>query len=346
VSATPRNRVLVGDALLRLQALPDASVDCVVTSPPYFGLRNYGVPGQLGAEADVGLWVARLRAVMSQLARVLRPTGTVWLNLGDSYSQGAHWGAPAKSLLLAPERLLLELQRDGWIVRNKIVWSKANPMPTSSRDRLACTWEPVYLLTRQGRYHFDLDAIRQPHRSRVKARGQPLTRPERAAWAGPLAGDQYGLDALKGRGLVGHPLGKNPGDVWRLATSNYRGGHHATFPERLVEPCLLAGCPTWTCMACGRAWRRREPQRQLGSLALMGQFEPACGCRADRRPGLVLDPFIGSGTVAVVAERLERDWLGIELNIGFARQAMQRVAAARANRPPAADNPSEDAAND
>jgi site-specific DNA-methyltransferase (adenine-specific) len=325
----PRKRILLGDALLRLRTLPDAAVDCVVTSPPYFALRNYGMTGQLGAGSSVDSWVAQLRAVLTELARVLTPTGSLWLNLGDSYSRGSDWGAPAKSLLLGPERLLLELLRDGWIVRNKIVWAKANPTPSSATDRLTCTWEPLYLLTRQGRYHFDLDVIRRPHRSRLKNRGQVLRRDARRAWNGPLAGDQQGLDALKSAGRVGHPLGKNPGDVWRLATSNFRGGHFATFPEALVEPCLKAGCPTWTCAACGLPWARQLVNRQLGRLAVLGELAPSCRCDAARRPGLVLDPFLGSGTVAVVAERLGRDWLGIELNPDFVRMSWRRIAAAR-----------------
>jgi len=186
----PRNRVLVGDALAQLQRLPPASIDCIVTSPPYFALRDYGVPGQLGAERTINDWVAQLRLVMREAARVLSPTGSLWLNLGDTFSRGGQWGAPAKSLLLGPERLLLALADDGWLIRNKIVWAKRNPMPTSVRDRLALTWEPIYLLVRSKHYSFDLDAVRVPHRSQPGVRRQPSPRPGRPSWAGPLAGDQ------------------------------------------------------------------------------------------------------------------------------------------------------------
>lgn len=117
-------------------------------------------------------------------------------------------------------------------------------------------------------------------------------------WAGPLAGDQRGLDGLKALGLQGHLLGKNPGDVWRVATSNFRGAHFATFPEALVRPMIGGGCPVWTCDRCGAAWQREPVARELGRLAVLGELRPRCSCGAERRPGVVLDPFLGSGTVA------------------------------------------------
>jgi site-specific DNA-methyltransferase (adenine-specific) len=334
--ALPRNIVLVGDAAARLRELPTASVDCVVTSPPYFALRNYGVAGQIGLEASVRDWVAQLLPVLDELARVLKPEGGLWLNLGDSYARRPQHGAPPKGLVLAPERLLLAITRRGWIVRSKVVWAKPNPMPASVADRLTCTWEPVYFLVRSRSYYFDLDAIRVSHRSRQRptrhrrdaGAHQPASRrpPE---WAGPLAGDQSGLSQLKAAGTPGHPLGKNPGDVWTLPTSTFRGGHHATFPEALVEGPLLATCPQRVCTACGRAWRRERAARTLGHLAVIGGLQPACSCGGEWSPGLVLDPFIGSGTTAVVAERLGRDWLGIELNPEFAAVANARVGTAR-----------------
>jgi site-specific DNA-methyltransferase (adenine-specific) len=143
VSELPRRRVLVGDAAVTLRQLPPNSVDCVITSPPYFQLRNYGIKGQFGAEANIDEWVDNLVRVVDELVRVLKPTGSMWLNLGDSYSRHPRFGSSAKSLLLGPERLLLALSARGWICRNKVVWSKPNPMPTSVRDRLTCSWEPV-----------------------------------------------------------------------------------------------------------------------------------------------------------------------------------------------------------
>lgn len=347
MSAPPRRRVLIGDALVQLAGLPSASVDCVITSPPYFLLRDYGRPGQLGLEATVDEWVAGLVAVTDEIARVLRPTGTFWLNLGDSYSRHQRFGAPPKSLLLGPERLLLALAARGWTVRNKLVWQKSNPKPSSVADRLSCSWEPLYLLVRQRHYYFDLDAIRVPHVSAQRDRasgdrasggaaaasrdGQRARRPasRRPDWAGPLAGDHGGLSRLKAAGRVGHPLGKNPGDVWRLPASGYRGAHFATFPESLLERPLLAGCPERTCCSCGQPWRRSR-LRTVGQLAVRGKLAPVCSCPAGWQPGLVLDPFMGAGTVAVAAERLGRDWLGIELNPDFAALSARRLEQDRA----------------
>ncbi|HLX87414.1 MAG TPA: site-specific DNA-methyltransferase, partial [Acidimicrobiales bacterium] len=152
----PRNQVLVGDARMLLQTLPNQSVDCVVTSPPYFMLRDYGVAGQMGLEDTVSDWVSQLRLVMQGIARVLKPTGTLWLNLGDTYSRHLRYGAPPKSLLLGPERLALGPIEDGWVLRNKLIFAKTNPMPSSVGDRLSCTWEVVYVLARSRSYFFDL----------------------------------------------------------------------------------------------------------------------------------------------------------------------------------------------
>lgn len=335
----PLNTILQGDAATRLRDLPAHSIDMVVTSPPYLGLRDYFEQEQIGSEASVEGWISSLRVVMREVARVLTPTGTLWLNLGDSYAAHARNGAPKKSRLLAPERLALALLEDGWIVRNHIAWVKPNPTPSSVADRLTCAWEPIYLLSRSGSYYFDLDAIRVPHTSKRSPRRTTSDRSGKAAWAGPLAGDQSGLDRLHALGLPGHPLGKNPGDAWIIPTSHYRSAHHATFPEALLERPIRAGCPERVCMACGRAWRREAVERRFGHLAVLGALRPCCGCQGDWRPGVVLDPFMGSGTTAVVAERLSRDWIGIELSQEFIRVATTRIDAARAGSRPAIRSP-------
>lgn len=324
MSGVPRNTVLLGDARTEMRRLPDASVDCVVTSPPYFRLRDYGINGQIGLEPHVDGWVAELRAVLAETARVLKPTGSLWLNLGDAYSRQPADGAPPKSLLLGPERVALGLLADGWTIRNKVIWAKTNPMPASVRDRLACTWEVIYFATRSQSYHFDLDSIRIPHRSTRRPTGVDAAKRGKPTWAGPLAGDHSGLEKLKARGRSGHPLGKNPGDVWRLPTAGYRGAHFATFPQRLIERPILATCPEKVCAQCGLPWER-QPHRQLGHLAVRGELAPACDCRTDTRPGLVLDPFMGAGTVAVAARNHGRDWLGIELNPEFVALTTQRL---------------------
>lgn len=327
MKALPRNRVLVGDVRARLSDLPSASVDCVVTSPPYFLLRDYGVKGQLGLEPSVSEWVDELRTVFRGVARVLKPTGSVWLNVADSYSRHDRLGAPPKSLLLGPERLATSLIADGWIVRNRICWVKSNPLPASVSDRLTCTWEYIYVLTRLPTYYFDLDAIRIPHTSTRtptsdgRLGAAATTRPP---WAGPLAGKQDGLAQLKIRGLAGHRLGKNPGDHWVTAASNFRGAHFATFPEDLARRPILATCPERVCTSCGRAWVRVRPRASTSKVSL----RPDCVCTSTWRRGVVLDPFFGSGTVGVVAEALDRDWLGIELNPKFAELAEMRIAKA------------------
>jgi DNA modification methylase len=347
VERLPRNIILIGDALEQLRQLPAATVDCVITSPPYYGLRDYGVAGQL--EVTVDEWVDKLRRVCAELGRVLKPSGALWLNLGDSYSRHVQYGAPTKSLLCAPERLLLALLGDGWLVRNKVVWAKTNPTPASVGDRLNATYDFMYLLVRSRRYYFDLDAIREPHRSYAsKSSGPTPRRP--APWAGPLSGNQVGSS----RGaLSNHPLGKNPGDVWRLTIANYRGAHFATFPPALVERPLLAACPEAICVECGTPRRRPRRSRRLGDspgtgtppakrrdgvdryptrwevVHFVGPLQADCGCEAKTRPGIVLDPFFGAGTVGLVAREHGRDSLGIELNPAYVTLAEERLCLAR-----------------
>jgi DNA modification methylase len=314
--------------------LPTSSIDCVVTSPPYHLLRHYDAgEREIGKTTDVDEYVAEIVEVCDELARVLKPTGVLWLNLGDSYSRHDRYGAPAKSFLLAPERILIELHRRGWVVRNKVVWAKPNPMPASVRDRLTCAWEPLFMLVRSRDYSFDLDAIREPHRSRHQPAKGPVVQKyggKTPAWAGPLAGRNDGLVTAHAEGRSGHPLGKNPGDVWSISTAAFKGAHFAVFPERLIERPIGATCPERVCLACGSPWQRALNRRELGAL------QPRCPCGAAWRPGVVLDPFIGSGTTAIVAERLGRDWLGIELNPSYAELATRRITAARtkASRPP------------
>jgi site-specific DNA-methyltransferase (adenine-specific) len=358
MSGLVRNQVLVGDVRDRLSELPDASIDCVITSPPYYQLRDYGIAGQLGLEASVGLWVDELRLALNGLARTMKPTGALWLNLGDTYSRHAKYGAPPKSLMLAPERLLLSLSTDGWIVRNKIIWAKTNPMPHSVGDRLTNSYDVVYFLTRSSSYFFDLDAIRLPHRSSTSRRSGSSYPPAMASapmWR-QRGGGNRGLAAQKARGEIGHKLGKNPGDVWALPSANFHGAHFATFPPGLVERPLLATCPELICETCGAPFRRtsRVRREQIGRdrrptrheprvrrydrrytvIRERGPLLPACRCDASARPGVVLDPFFGAGTVGLVAERHRRDWVGIEINSRYAKIADQRIADARKRQSP------------
>lgn len=320
---SPRNTILVGDALERLRPLPDGCVDTIVTSPPYFNLRDYHAVGQLGQEAHIEQWVAGLRAVACECQRVLAPHGSFWLNLGDSYSAGDRYGAPRKSLLLGPERVARALIADGWLLRNKVLWVKSNPLPSPARDRLTTTHEYVYLFVRRSSYFFDLDAIRMPLVSEGRRARTGSRTPAREL--GRLSGSRDGLLRLSRENRSGHPLGKNPGDVWRIGSSSYRGAHFATFPAELIRRPILVGCPPSVCTACGSPWRRSSaPVVYRDGTAQPRPFVP-CGCQAPSRPGLVLDPFGGSGTVAEVARSLGRDWLLIELNPDYAELARARL---------------------
>jgi site-specific DNA-methyltransferase (adenine-specific) len=339
-SELPIGQILVGDARQRIHELPRDSIDCVITSPPYFRLRNYQTGGQIGLEDHVEGWVSELLLVFDGLQRVLKPSGSVWLNLGDSYSRHARHGAPKKSLLLGPERLLLALARRGWLTRNKVIWAKTNPQPASARDRLSPTWEPLFLLTRSPTYFFDLDAIRIPPRVRARRSSHTSSSAKYAtsggrpgAWAGPLAGTNAGLQHLQARGRTAHPLGKNPGDVWAMPTASYRGAHFATFPERLVRRPLLASCPAQVCATCGTPWWPSPRPQVIDGVNVRGPYRKSCPC-PDRawQPGVVLDPFMGSGTVAVVAEAHQRRWIGCELNADFAVLARRRLQAERVKR--------------
>lgn len=326
----PRNTILTGDARVILAGLLPESVDCCVTSPPYAnGLRNYGTAGQLGQEPSVTEYVASLRVVLRLIRGLLKPTGSLWLNLGDAYSKHPAHGAPRASLLLVPQRVALALSSDGWIVRNVVIWRKPNPLPQSATDRLSPTYETVILAAKTRRYFFDLDAIRVPHRSAERIGASRRTELGRR-----YQGNNTGLGKLKASGRVGHANGKNPGDVWTLPTATDRRGHQATFPSALIERPILATCPEQICVQCDRAWirptriksrRTNEGMRHVREVGALRR----CECFAPARPGVVLDPFMGTGTTALVAERLRRDWLGIELNPIFTKLAEDRLRSAR-----------------
>lgn len=215
-----------GDALEVVRSMPSSSVDCVVTSPPYFGLRDYGIEGQYGHEPTPQGFAETLRDLFREVRRVLTDDGTVWLNLGDSYTKG-------KNLIGTPWRTALALQDDGWILRNDIIWHKPNAMPEPSQDRLARKHEHVFLLTKGKKYHFDLGAIREPHTC------------DRQRGRGPRSAGGTGRNdaAHATTNTQGHPDGKNPGDVWSINTRSFPEAHFATFPPDLARRCIAAGCP-------------------------------------------------------------------------------------------------------
>src|SRR5690625_1309440 len=262
-----------GDAHDVLQRLVPASVDCIITSPPYFGLRDYGVDGQIGAESSPGEYVARMVDLFREARRVLADDGTLWLNLGDSYG-------PGKSLMGIPWRVAFALQDDGWILRNDIIWSKPNAMPESVTDRLSNRHEHLFMLAKSRRYWFDLDAVREPHEEKSLyqqevARRRPHASGKSGAQIVPGQAAQSGM-AAGGREL--NPLGRNPGDVWTIATQPFPGAHFAVYPLALPERAILAGC---------------------------------------KPGGTVLDPFSGSGTTGMAAAKHGRRYVGIDLNADY-----------------------------
>lgn len=296
--------LLLGDALEVLRTLPDASVDCIVTSPPYYGLRSYGVDGQYGLEATPAAYIETMRALFAEARRALSDDGTLWLNLGDSYVCGPkgsesktdglvgrsnHLTTPAgsggknggglgaKQLLGIPWRVAFALQDDGWLLRNEIVWHKPNAMPESVRDRLSNRHEHLFMLTKQPRYWFDLDAIREPHTAPERRAGARAFRARDLNHQRTATGAYSGPDAR----------GRNPGDVWEIATRPYPAAHFATFPIDLPLRCIKSGC---------------------------------------RPCGTVLDPFSGSGTTGAAARQLGRKYVGIDLNPAYHDLAKDRFA--------------------
>ena len=314
--------IIQGDCREWLPMLPSNSVNCIVTSPPYFGLRDYGVEKQIGLEQTPDAFVAELVAVFSEARRVLRDDGTLWLNLGDSYAAarggthmpaqtvaggkngkgdesafrgmggesrgGAHRNASAiglkhKDLIGVPWRVAFALQADGWYLRQDIIWHKPNPMPESVADRCTKAHEYIFLFSKRDKYYFDSEAIKEPVTSN-KGNGKSF-RGGALAQAGILFGN-HSLKERETTGNVANESGlRNRRSVWSVATKPFKGAHFATFPPDLIEPCILAGCP---------------------------------------EGGIVLDPFFEAGTTGLVATENNRNCIGIELNPAYIQIAEAR----------------------
>lgn len=334
-----RNEILIGDCVERMRELPDGIVQTCVTSPPYFGLRDYKVPGQIGQEKTPAEFVARLVEVFREVRRVLRNDGTLWLNLGDSYAtgggkvgrcpgggeQGERFlrqgmvntqanrmklpGLKSKELIGIPWKVAFALQEDGWYLRQDIIWSKPNPMPESVRDRCTKSHEYLFLLSKSKRYSFDRTAIQEPavtgwngsefHTGKTAAHQLGRSSKNRKPRPAGNKTHKY-VTAYQESGTQEHRTKagllaqagviyetRNRRSVWSVAIQKYKGAHFATFPPKLIEPCILAGCPVG---------------------------------------GLVLDPFGGTGTTAQVARHHGRDWLICELNPEYAALADVRIA--------------------
>ena len=323
MNTLPRNSILTGDATDVLASLPPASVDCVVTSPPYYQLRDYGAVGQLGLEASIQGWVDGLQAVSRQVARVLKPSGAFWLNLGDSFSRHPRYGAPPKGLLLGPGAAAAGAGR------RRVAGAQQGDLGQDQPDALPDPRpaEPdvggdvpagalPQLLLRPGRDPGAAHAARSPEADDCRW-------PRSGLRLGGAAGRQPGRPGRgEGRGQAGSPAwARTRATSGGSATRGFRGAHFATFPPELVRRPILATCP-----AAGV-----QPLRAgLGTRcrARPGTGGPSCGFAATPRPGVVLDPFFGTGTVGLVARDLGRDWLGIELSPDYVQLARQRLGLA------------------
>ncbi len=299
-------QVLIGNCIEQMKTLPDQSVHCCVTSPPYFGLRDYGNDGQIGLEPTPDDFVAALVEVFREVHRVLRDDGTVWLNLGDSYAsfrdakcvpnsvgggqksmptQGAanrsastfqNTSIKHKDLIGIPWRVGFALQQDGWYLRQDIIWHKPNPMPESVKDRCTKAHEYMFLLSKSPRYYFDHEAIKEDG---------VISAGTKAAKGSADRAAQKGVNSRPPEYKI-YDGKRNKRSVWKVTTRPYKGAHFATFPPDLIEPCILAGCP---------------------------------------KGGTVLDPFGGSGTTAGVAIKNDRNCVLCELNPEYAELIPNRV---------------------
>lgn len=332
-----KTKIIIGEARRSLAELPPGIAQCCVTSPPYFGLRDYGHDDQVGLEDTPEAYIEELVSVFRELRRVLRPDGTLWVNIGDSMSSGnratygvnnAHCkqatqsavkdakrppmpdGIKPKDMIGIPWMLAFAMRADGWYLRQECIWNKPNPMPGSARDRCTTSHESIFLFAKSERYFFDNVAIAE------KASGRS---------GGASFGKQGDPEAAKAAGAQSRTYDRPeyptrfPRSVWTIVTQPYKGAHFATFPEELPRRCIKAGTSSaGRCSVCGTPYARATPTAFLST----------CSCASlvqDAEPCLVIDPFAGSGTTLAVAAELGCDSIGIELNPEFAALAKERT---------------------
>lgn len=305
-----KNKIYLGDCIEVLKTFPDKSINCCITSPPYYGLRDYGVEGQFGNENSPEEYVEHMVEVFNEVKRVLTDDGTLWLNLGDSWAgsgqglgsnkiskmQKSNRGTyhednedrksklqklknyKPKDLIGIPWMVAFALRETGWYLRQDIIWIKGNPFPESVKDRCTKSHEYIFLMSKSRKYYYDYEAIKEPAVTKPKLRDKHAE--------GYQADYSKGDRVSKGARVYGADGMRNKRDTWIVNTKPCKEAHFATFPDTLIEPCILAGCP---------------------------------------EGGIVLDPFMGSGTTGVVAKRHNRNYVGIELNPEYIKIAEKRI---------------------
>jgi DNA modification methylase len=313
------NTIYTGDAIEVLSRLPDKSVNCCVTSPPYYKLRDYGTQGQIGHEATPEAYVARLVSVFHEFRRVLKDDGVLWVNLGDCYAGSGHGGGTAerkglnphcplgtqmksytsdavkaKDLIGIPWLFAFAMRDSGWYLRQEIIWNKPNPTPENVRDRCSKNHESIFLFAKKPRYYFDHEALLEPAkydgRKDLTLKGCPKYQGDNTGT--PKQGFVTGMRSrwqIRDGQFV-----RNKRTVWTVPTKPLREAHFASYPPDLIKPCILAGTPP---------------------------------------DGVVLDMFMGSGTTAIVARHLGRNYIGIELNPAYVTLARARIARETASLP-------------
>ena len=366
-----KHKIICGDTIKALQSIENESVDIVLTSPPYWGLRDYGTDGQIGLEFTLGEYHAKLLKVTAELKRVLKPTGVMFWNHGDSYGgsgnasghteettncgkRTSEYGATkrhtvgykSKCMLMQNERLIIKMiDEQGWILRNRIIWNKPNGMPSSVQDRFSNKYEPVYMLTKNKKYWFDLDAVREEHKESSLQRNNYQWNSKQRTHS---PNEKRGEDNREAGKLI-ILSGKNPGDCWNINTQPFSEAHFAVFPEKLCEKPILAGCPAEVCKHCGMArvritktipmkikrsdWGEKAGNRTASSGTMLSPPESKtigwtnCPCSGKNKyePGIVLDPFCGSGTVGMVAEKLGRNSILIDIKKDYCEMCYKRL---------------------
>lgn len=294
------SKILYGDALECLKNIPDSSVNMCVTSPPYYGLRDYGIDEQIGMEVSPVRYIEKLVCIFGEIRRILKNDGTLWVNIADSYAGSIksriklsgnaeiakEWqGIKSKDMLGIPWSLAFALRDDGWYLRSDIIWQKSNCMPESVKDRPTKSYEHIFLLSKSNHYYYDYEAIQEPVTQGSIERAKRGVS-DKGKYAKGIIGQN--MQALfMARPNTAERFMRNKRDVWTVSTNSYRiKGHFAVYPEKLIEPCILAGCPVG---------------------------------------GVVIDPFFGSGTTGAVAKKLGRDYIGIDINPEYCAMSENRI---------------------